>query len=202
MDDDQFEEPEEPEDEEPEEPEDEEEPSEEEKQAREDELAHRRWHREIDERLDQVRPARASLADDAWMKPVDKWADENQPQRRIAARLRARDVVRRRNRHALTRTRNVLRKWALGQAPLSFTIDGAAPIKVGDEHVRLDAATPRDMDISAKEVKEKANSDHQRTLLGAQAQMDLARMAREAGHAVVRLLGDQPPREQPEQDAS
>lgn len=158
-------------------------------------LMWREFHQEIDRRLDARRPARASMKERDWREPVYGWARNHIPDETNIVRRFAEKEVDRREEQATRRGNRELRRWMDGQMPLIWSDIGALPIKVNDElRVRLDVATPQDLEDAAKVVQSDGLKVYQETIRLAECERELARRARDAGVVVVALIGDQPPR--------
>lgn len=153
------------------------------------------FHREIDRRLDALRPKRASIGDREWRESVYGWARNHIPDETNIVRRFAEKEVDRREREATTRGNRELRRWMDGQIPLVWADLGALPVKVDEQlRVRLDAVTPQDLEDAAKLVQSDGLKVYQETLRLAECERELASRARSAGVTIVALLGNLPPR--------
>lgn len=156
------------------------------------------FHREIDRRLDDRRPKRASVGEKEWREPIYGWARNHIPDETNLVRVFAEQIVDRREGEATKRGNEHLRRWMHGQMPLTWADVGPLPIKVEKLRIRLDAATPDDMEDAANQVQAEGAKTWQEILLLADTMRDLARQARHAGYVTVARLGDLPPREDAE----
>jgi len=159
-----------------------------------DDLAWEEYRRQIDRRLDEIRPGRIGASDRAWRERVYGWARNHIPDETTIVKRFAEAEVDRREAQATKRANKVLRAWLHGQAPLSWEILGPLPIRVGNVRVRLDHATPEDVDDAARELARQGLATYQEVVLLVEGLRALAREARRGGHANVAQLGDQPPR--------
>jgi len=155
------------------------------------------YHRQIDQRLDRIRPQRAGAGEKEWREAVYGWARNHIPDESTIVRHFAEQEVDRREAQATRRGNAHLRQWMEGQIPLVWNDIGCLPVKITrDLRVRLDAVTPQDLDDAARLVQDAGLQVYTETLLLAEAERDLASRARQAGLVVVALLGDLPPRVQ------
>jgi len=156
------------------------------------------FRREIDKRLDAIRPQRASVGEKEWREPVYGWARNHIPDETNLVRRFAEREVDTREREATKRGNEHLRRWMRGQLALTWADIGPLPVKVGKLRIRLDAATPEDLDDAAGEVQADGLRTWNEVLLLAETMRDLAKQARHHGYVVVALLGDLPPRHEEE----
>jgi hypothetical protein len=158
------------------------------------------YEQAIDERLNEARPARSGPKDRNWMEEagVLGWARNHLPYEQYAVRNFAEAIVIKREALANRRANRLVRRYALGQAPLFWGDLGPLPFTIDEERlrVRFDAATPSDFDNHAAHIRESATSRLEAELLVAAALEDLARQARAAGFVRVALIGDMPQRSQ------
>jgi hypothetical protein len=151
------------------------------------------FHRQIDERLDAIRPKRAGVGETEWREPVYAWARQHMPDESNLVRNIAKSEVDRREGAATKRGNKLLRDYAKGIIPLSWAMFGPMPIKVDRTlRVRLDAATPDDVDDAARELRSDAKRVFDEVTILADGMEDLARMARRRGLPFVASLGDLP----------
>lgn len=152
------------------------------------------YRRRIDQILDEDRPERASVGDQSWRHRAYGWARNHIPDEEHLVRHFAEQEVDRREREATKAGNAIIRRWLHGQAPLDWALLGPKPIKVDELlRVRLDAATPDDIEDSARLLETKGKAQYDEVIALANGMRDLARAARRAGHAYVALLGNQDP---------
>lgn len=152
------------------------------------------FRRGIDEKLDRHRPNRAGVGETKWREPVYTWARNHMPDETHLVRNVAKQEVDRREGLATKRGNKHVRAWMKGQAPLSWLLLGALPIKVGEIRVRADAATPEDLEESARAVRESALGNYNEEVLLATGFDEIAKRARQSGFDTAADIGDQPPR--------
>ncbi|MDQ1490557.1 MAG: hypothetical protein QOJ23_3071 [Actinomycetota bacterium] len=149
---------------------------------------------EIDHRLDTVRPARCGADEKDWREEVYGWARNHIPDETHLVRHYAKEIVDRREALATKRANIVLRKWAHGQTPLDWCLAGPLPIKANGVRIRLDAATPDDIEDAARELEAAGKATFDEVMLLAACMRDLARGARRSNLPTVVLLGNLGPR--------
>lgn len=153
------------------------------------------FRREIDRRLDELRPPRADTGDRTWREPVYGWARNHLPDETNVVRKFAKDEVDRRETEATKSGNKIVREWMKGWRPLHWHDLGPKPIKVTETlRVRSDAATPDDFDDAAQLIITAGKRTFDEVMLLGEGMHDIARLARRAGHAYVALLGDLPSR--------
>lgn len=154
------------------------------------------YHAEIDRRLDQLRPKRASVSETDWRQPVYAWARNHMPNEATLVRDQAKRDVDVREGEATKRGNLYIRRYLKGQIPLEWALLGPSPIKVGRRlRVRLDAATPQDVEDAARLILAEGKATYDEVVLLAGGLLDLARDARQAGFTFVAEIGDLPLRE-------
>lgn len=146
----------------------------------------------IVQRLDEVRPPRAGINETDWREPVYAWARNHMPNETMLVRKVAVDQVNNRERDATRRGNDFLRRWILVQVPLFWSDIGYLPIRLGEQHIRLDASTPADMRQFAREIRAHAKQRFDSELLVADAAEELAERATQAGLLLISKLGDLP----------
>lgn len=158
------------------------------------------YERGIDERLNAARPPRSGPKDRNWMEEsgVLGWARNHLPFEQYAVRNFAEAIVIKREALANRRANGIVRRYALGQAPLFWGDLGPLPFTIDEERVRVrfDAATPADLDNHAAHIRESAKKRVEAELVVAAALEDLANRARAAGFMRVAQIGDMPQRGQ------
>jgi len=148
--------------------------------------------RQIDLKLAEARPARAGVDDRAWREEVYGWARNHIPNEANLVRTTAQQQVDNREKIATRRGNDWLRAYYdTGRGPLFWD---ATPIRVGEEHVRLDAATIRDGVNFEQERRRSAKQKYDSELVACDAMHELVEMAREQGYMRLSQLGDLPPR--------
>lgn len=161
--------------------------------CRDCERAEAEYRAEIDRRLDAIRPKRAAISDRDWREPVYTWARNHMPNETNLVRRQAQRDVDRRERDATHRGNGKLRDWQIGTMPLFIWTDvGPTPIRVGDDHVRLDAVTIRDGRQFARETRTSAKRTYDSQLLVATAIEEMCDLATEKGCLLLAELGDLP----------
>lgn len=150
---------------------------------------------EIDRRLDEARPKRASMGEYDWREPVYGWARNHLPNEQDLVHRTAKTEVDNREREATKKGNALLRDYIKGIRPLDWMDLGPKPIKV-DEYLRVrwDAATPEDVDKAAKKLLADATATFREVESLAKEMHELAGEAREAGLLFVALLGNKPQR--------
>jgi hypothetical protein len=154
------------------------------------------FRREIRERLNEVRPPRVDENDRAWREQVYGWARLHMPDETELVRRVAQREVDNQEGHATKRANDLLRDYWQGRAPLDWSVAGPWPIRVDGVRIRLDAATPADVDTAANQLAVDLTKTHQAGLAAVQAMHFLADTAREAGYTTVARIGDLPPRKE------
>jgi hypothetical protein len=119
---------------------------------------------------------------------------EDIPDETHLVRHYAKEIVDRREALATKRANIVLRKWAHGQTPLDWCLAGPLPIKANGVRIRLDAATPDDIEDAARELEAAGKATFDEVMLLAACMRDLARGARRSNLPTVVLLGNLGPR--------
>ncbi|MGH3476020.1 MAG: hypothetical protein ACRDQD_04195 [Nocardioidaceae bacterium] len=149
---------------------------------------------EIDRRLDEKRPARCGPEEKDWREEVYGWARNHIPDETHLVRVFAKDEVDRREGLATKRANNYLRRWGHGQVPLDWSLVGPLPIKANAVRIRLDAATPDDIEDAARELAAAGKVTFDEVMLLTESMRDLARAARRSNVATIVLLGNIGPR--------
>ena len=152
------------------------------------------FRREVDRRLDAVRPERASVGQKDWREPVYGWARNHLPDESNLVRRIAEREVDHREGEATKRGNGFIREWMHGRGPLSWELVGPLPVKVGKLRIRLDVATAIEVEDAARELLSQGKATFDEVVLLADGLFDLSRQAREKGCVTVALIGDQPPR--------
>lgn len=152
------------------------------------------FYAEVDRRLDAVRPERVGQGEYEWREPVYGWVRNHLPDEANLIRRTAKAEVDRREVQATKRGNNFLRAWMHGQAPLSWKLVGPLPIVVDKVRIRLDVASPEDVENAARQLLKRGTQTFQEVQLLVTALGDLARAARKEGFARVSRLGDMAPR--------
>src|SRR5262245_29226623 len=156
------------------------------------------YRREIDKRLNAIRPQRAGVGEREWREPVYGWARNHIPDESNLVHNFAARIVDQREGQA-TKIGNLhLRGWLHGVEPLDWSVVGPYPVRVGKLRIRLDAVTPDELEDAARELRAAGQIVWNEVLLLHDGMLDLARAARRQGLATVAKLGDQEPREQPQ----
>jgi hypothetical protein len=151
-------------------------------------LASFRQH--IADMLNQYRPDRAAADERGWRDPVYAWAEANMPaDARTVAFVAAAEVDNAESR-ATTAGNKILRAFQQGQAPLSWDMVGPYPVVVGKLRIRLDAATPEDLEDAAQQLDTHARRNYAQELLLVDCLRDLARLTRRSGKRYASELGD------------
>lgn len=163
--------------------------------AQEENAAWAEFNEKIRALLDKHRPNRSIHNEKGWREPVYGWARNHIPDESNLIRHYAEREVDSQERTATLRGNRLLRQWAKGQRPLIWSDLGALPIVVGGTRVRLDSATPDDIEDAALELHAKGKATYDEVVLLTETLHELARSARRAGFATVALIGDQPPRD-------
>ncbi len=153
---------------------------------------------QIDARLDASRPQRCSATEREWREPIYAWArnhmpDETQLVRRIAQReVDSREGI------ATKRGNIFIRDYMHGRVPLSWSLVGPLPVRVGKLRIRLDVATPKEVEDAARELVAAGQAILDEVALLAEGLTELAEEARAKGFLTVALIGDKPPKLQQE----
>jgi hypothetical protein len=151
---------------------------------------------EIDRQLNERRPERIGIGETDWREPVYAWARAHMPDETHLVRHIAKREVDNREKEATRKGNNLVRDWMHGRMPLDWSLVGPYPVIVNKVRVRLDVATPDDVEAAALELQTKGRQVFDEVLLLVEGLRFLADQAREAGHVVVAALGNLPPREQ------
>lgn len=151
------------------------------------------YRHEIDRRLDAVRPERCGANEKDWREPIYGWARNHIPDESNLVRRFAEKEVNNRERIATTRGNKLLRGWLHGRVRLAWRFLGPLPVVVGKVRIRLDAATPDDLEDAARELEERGRLVFNEVLLLVGGLRDLARAARRQGLLTVSLIGDLAP---------
>lgn len=156
-----------------------------------DDTSWKQFHADIDEQLNQRRPDRVGSSEKDWREPVYAWARNHMPDETHLVRVVAQREVDRREQEATKKGYRIIRQYADGQAPLSWEIIGPYPIIVDGLRIRLDAATPDDIEDACRELEATAKKSYDQVIVLVNCFRDLARSARRAGYATVAQIGDQ-----------
>lgn len=166
---------------------------------RSDDEARKMWaeyEEGIDARLNAARPGRSGPKDRSWMEEagVLGWARNHLPYEEYAVRNFAEAIVMRREGFANRKANRLMRRYALGQAPLFWGDLGPLPFTIDHERlrVRFDAATPADFRTHATYIRETAEKRREAEFLVASALEELADLATAAGFSRVAQIGDLP----------
>lgn len=152
------------------------------------------FREQITERLNTVRPERASHDDKDWREPVYGWARNHIPDESNIIRYFAEKEVDAVEARATRQGNKLLRQWAKGQRPLIWSDLGPLPVIVEKVRIRLDAVGPDDIEDAARELEVAAKATFDEVVLLGLCLRDLARMARRQGLDRVAQLGDLDPR--------
>ncbi len=166
----------------------------EQKKAAEVRASWREYYAEIDRQLDGCRPDRSGKSESEWREEVYGWARNHIPDEQNIVRAFAKQIVDIREGVATKRGNKFLRQWRKGQRPLFWSDLGPLPIVVEKVRIRLDAATPDDVEDAALEVEAQGKAVYDEVLILGHTLLDLARDARRKGLPTVALLGDLNPR--------
>lgn len=154
------------------------------------------FREEITRRLNRDRPTRYSQADQSWMEPTIAFARARMPaDEATVIRKFARDEVIRVEKAANRKANGLLKRAALGRAPLLWSDLGPLPFTIDKRtgmRVRFDAATPEDFELHAQQIRADAKQRYEAELIVADYLDNLAGRAREAGYERVALIGDMP----------
>ena len=152
---------------------------------------------EIDRRLNELRPARSTPADRAWMQPIFGWCRNHMPNESNLVRYVAEQEVIKREARANRKANRLLKAHADGQAPLTWADLGPLPFTMEDNglRVRFDAATPDETETRSNQIRLSARRSYQSGLRVADVLDELARRAREAGYDHIAMIGDLPIRD-------
>lgn len=151
------------------------------------------YRRAIDRILCEDRPARAGVDEREWRERAYGYARNHIPDETNLVRHIAQQEVDRREAQATKRGNILLRAYARGASPLDWSIVGPWPVKVGELRIRLDAATPDDIEDAARELEGRAKQVYDEVVMLVGCMRDLARRARRAGMELVAQLGDESP---------
>jgi hypothetical protein len=160
----------------------------------------RKFRADIDQKLAEHRPARIGADEHDWREPVYGWARNHIPDESNIVKHFAQQEVDRREGVATKAANRFLRNWTEGVIPLLWDGFGALPLVVPardgttELRVRLDAATPEDLNEATRKLRGDAKVVYDRVLVVADGIDDLALGARRRGFALVHDLGDLAPR--------
>lgn len=158
------------------------------------------FHAEIDRLLDEIRPTRVGQGEYGWREPAYGFARNHMPDESNIIRNVAKQVVDRRETQATKVGNNLLRAWMHGTMPLSWSIVGPKPVLVDKIRVRLDIATPEDIDAAAVQLLSEGAKTYKEVQVLAEALKDLVRAARAQGYSRVADMGDLRPRQDDDPD--
>jgi hypothetical protein len=153
------------------------------------------FHALIDQALNKARPPRAKPSDKEWQAPVIGLAANKMPDESMLLRRFAEQVVSQRDALATKHAKKIMKDYVRGIVPLDWSMFGPLPIDVGGLRVRLDVATPNDVEDAARETERRARLSYQSALAVVDGFRDIARDARDRGFPLVHLIGDQPLRD-------
>lgn len=153
---------------------------------------------EIDKMLDQSRPQRVAAAEKEWLEPIYSWARNHMPDESRLVRIIAKREVDRREGIATKHANNLLRDYMHGRAPLSWSMVGPKPIRVGRLRIRLDVATPKEVEDGARQLLSEGQQVFDEVAMLVRCLEELAEEARQKGYLTVALVGDKPPHAQSE----
>jgi len=156
------------------------------------------FRREIDNRLDRYRPQRVAAGEKDWREPVYAWARNHMPDETHLVRRIAKQEVDNRETQATKRGNKLLRDYMHGRSPLSWAMVGPLPVVVGRLRIRLDVATPKEVEDAARELLVTGQAIFDEVALLASCLEELAEEARQKGYLTVAKIGDKPPRVQDE----
>lgn len=144
----------------------------------------------VDARLNELRPDRYECGDLTW---ADDVIDEIGEQLTLTeARIIAgRKIVADRERLMVQSANRLIRRAAGGEHPIAWLEALNLPIVVGDERVRLAAASPADLDQFADEETARATRDYDTRMETVKVARDLARRMRLQGVPQLHLLADE-----------
>lgn len=148
----------------------------------------------IDKILDADRPARAGVNETVWRERAYAWARNHMPNETMLTRQVAVEQVNSRETKRTRRGNDWLRSWDVGQLSLTWEDIGFLPVRIGDQHVRLDNCTPGDFRRFANETESSVKKRSAAEMHVVSAARELERRARAAGCNYVKDLGDLPPR--------
>jgi hypothetical protein len=151
---------------------------------------------EIARRLNELRPERITMGETDWREPVYAWARNHMPDESHLVRHVAKREVDRQEREATKRGNDLIRDYGHGRMPLEWSLVGPYPVNVDKVRVRLDVATPDDIDAATVELLAKGRQTFEEVMLLVETLRYLAQRARSEGHATVAAIGDLPAREQ------
>lgn len=152
------------------------------------------FRRQIDRRLDSRRPDRAGVGEKEWREPIYAWARNHMPDESNLVRRIAEREVDHREGIATKRGNNLLRDWMHGRGPLSWSLVGPLPVRVGRLRIRLDVATPVEVEDASRELLAAGQATYDEVALLCQGLNELAKQARQKAYLTVALIGDLPPR--------
>lgn len=141
----------------------------------------------IDGLLNNLRPNRYDVHDLSWMTPIEDTVGSDLTE--VEARtIAARTIVARRETQMVRSANKALRLAGDGQEPLAWFAALNLPIVVGDERVRLRAATPADLDQFAQEEGDRAKGDYDTRMLTVKVARRLAAQMRTSDCEQLGLL--------------
>jgi len=162
----------------------------------ENEMLLTEFRREIDSRLDQARPERVSAGEKEWREPIYAWARNHMPDESHLVRRIAKQEVDGRETQATKRGNNLLRDYMHGRAPLAWSMVGPKPVCVGKLRIRLDVATPKEVEDAARELLVSGQQTFDEVAVLVRCLEEIAEEARQKGYLTVALIGDKPPHAQ------
>lgn len=151
---------------------------------------------DIDEMLDQHRPQRSVASEKEWLEPIYAWARNHMPDESRLVRIIAKQEVDRREGIATKQANHLLRDYMHGRAPLSWALVGPKPMRVGKLRVRLDVATPKEVEDGARQLLIEGQQVFDEVAILVACLEELAEEARQKGYLTVALIGDKPPHTQ------
>jgi hypothetical protein len=154
------------------------------------------FRHQIDVRLDRHRPERVSAGEKDWREPIYAWARNHMPDESHLVRRIAKQEVDGREMQATKRANNLLRDYMHGRAPLSWSLVGPLPVRVGKLRIRLDVATPKEVEDAARELLTVGQATFDEVAVLVKCLEELADEARQKGYLTVALIGDKPPHSQ------
>lgn len=154
------------------------------------------FHAEIDGRLSALRPERVGAGETDWREPVYAWARNHMPDESHLVRHVAKKEVDSREGQATRKGNELIRDWMHGRMPLDWSLVGPYPVVVNKVRVRLDVATPDDVDGASIELLTAGRQVFDEVLLLVDGLRYLAQKARDEGYAIVAAIGDLPPRQE------
>ena len=120
---------------------------------RRDDKAWAEFRAEINRQLNERRPERIGIGETEWREPVYAWARNHMPDESHLIRHIAKREVDRCETEATKKGNKLIREWMRGLLPLDWSLVGPYPVKVGEVRVRLDVATPEDVDRAVKAAR-------------------------------------------------